>query len=303
MIDVLKSVFTNILFIINHTKFSLFRKPHSTKMDMVQTTNLNRDGMNNEVSSTSSEDTHVPVKRYTTKLYKKHYNNETAISDNEIEQRHRNLGARNHYKSMGNLNEGYRDFRTVQNSISNIDLSLHRDDIKKYESLQIPIVGYEIMEERARFTIYKLKVEDDNSDQSWLVFRRYTDFVRLYSRIKAEQPNINLPLPGKRWFRDNFEPAFLEDRVRGLQIFVNAILSKLPNHPVIREFFCLDEPPQVFSYQPEVQAVYGALEDSITTLKMQLKQKDATIMHLQKRLAQFEAQVKGCGNCSSKLSV
>lgn len=265
-------------------------------MDIVQNSNKNRDGMNNEVSSTSSEDNHEPVKRYV--KYKKHYN-DTAISDNEYEPRNRNIQVRNHYKSMSNLNESYRDFKTIQNSISNIDVSLHSEDIKKFETLQIPIVGYEIMEERARFTIYKLKVEDDNRDQSWLVFRRYTDFVRLYSRIKAEQPNINLPLPGKRWFRDNFEPAFLEDRVRGLQIFVNAILSKLPNHPIVREFFCLDEPPTVFSYQPEVQAVYGALEDSITTLKMQLKQKDATIMHLQKNIAQLEARMKNCGHCGT----
>ncbi|XP_075990085.1 sorting nexin-16-like [Anticarsia gemmatalis] len=261
-------------------------------MDIVQ--NKNRDTMNNEISSTSSEDNHEPVKRYA--KYKKHYNDST--SDTEFEPRTRTIQARNHYKSMGNLNENYRDFKTIQNSISNIDLSLHSADIKKFDSLQIPIVGYEIMEERARFTIYKLKVEDDNRDQSWLVFRRYTDFVRLYSRIKAEQPNVNLPLPGKRWFRDNFEPAFLEERVRGLQIFVNAILGKLPNHPIVREFFCLDEPPQVFSYQPEVQAVYGALEDSITTLKMQLKQKDATIMHLQNRLAQLEGKMKNCANCS-----
>lgn len=196
---------------------------------------------------------------------------------------------------MGNLNE-YRNNRA--SSISNVDVTIHSSDIKKYDSLQIPIVGYEVMEERARFTIYKLKVEDDERDQSWLVFRRYTDFVRLYTRIKTEQPNVLLPLPSKRWFRDNFEPAFLEERVRGLQMFVNAVISKLPNHPVVREFFCLDEPPQVLSYQPEVQAVYGALEDSITTLKIQLKQKDATILHLQKRLAQLEAE-KNCPNCST----
>lgn len=203
---------------------------------------------------------------------------------------------------MGNINDIYTEVTTVQNSISNIDLNLHSTEIKKFEALRIPIVGYEVMEERARFTIYKLKVEDDKRDQSWLVFRRYTDFVRLYNRVKNLQPNLLLPLPGKRWFRDNFEPAFLEERVRGLQIFVNAILSKLPNHPVVREFFCLDEPPQVFSYQPEVQAVYGALEDSISTLKVQLKQKDATIMHLQKRVAQLEDQVKNCPTCSTNKS-
>lgn len=276
-------------------------------MDIVQNLNVRqqaRDAMNNEISSTSSED-NTPTDHIgkINTFYKKRY--AEAASDNEMETR-RTIQTRGHYKSMNNINDSYRsDYNNsnrVQNSISNIDLSLHSEEIKRFESLQIPIVGYEVMEERARFTIYKLKVEDDKRDQSWLVFRRYTDFVRLYSRIKAEQPGVNLPLPGKRWFRDNFEPAFLEERVRGLQIFVNAILHKLPNHPVVRDFFCLDEPPQVFSYQPEVQAVYGALEDSITTLRMQLRQKDATIMHLQKRLALLEGIVKDCSNCSTNLN-
>ncbi|XP_063630877.1 sorting nexin-16 [Cydia splendana] len=257
------------------------------------------DNMNNEVSSTSSDDCSAVATVKLTKYYKKNY--ESAMSDNETQHRPR-MQTRSHHKSMGNIHDIRDNVTTVQNSLSNIDLSLHREEIKKFDSLQIPIVGYEVMEERARFTIYKLKVEDDKRDQSWLVFRRYTDFVRLYSRIKAEQPNIMLPLPGKRWFRDNFDSAFLEERVRGLQVFVNAILRKLPNHPIVREFFCLDEPPQVFSYQPEVQAVYGALEDSIMTLKMQLKQKDATIMHLQKRTAQLEAQVKNCASCSTNVN-
>lgn len=223
---------------------------------------------------------------------------ESPTTTRYYEADNRKLHTRNFYKSMNNITDYDTSNTRIQNSISNIDLSLHRDELMKFDNIQIPIVGYEVMEERARFTIYKLKVQDDKSEQCWLVFRRYTDFVRLYSRIKAQYPSMVLPLPGKRWFRDNFEPAFLDERVRGLQVFVNAILKKLPNHPLIREFFCLDEPPQVFSYQPEVQAVYGALEDSISTLKMQLKQKDATILHLQKRLAQYEMQTHGCQSCS-----
>lgn len=269
------------------------------------TLEISHDNTNNEVSSTSSDDC-TPVATVTklTKYYKHH--TESTVSDNEMKERRTNrIQSRSHYKSTGNLLDNAQkdvNLNVVQNSLSNVDLSLHRDQIKKFESLQIPIVGYEVMEERARFTIYKLKVEDDKRDQSWLVFRRYTDFVRLYSRIKAEQPNVMLPLPGKRWFRDNFDSVFLEERVRGLQIFINAILKKLPNHPVVREFFCLDEPPQVFSYQPEVQAVYGALEDSIMMLKMQLKQKDATLMHLQKQVAQLEAQVRSCSSCSTNIN-
>ncbi|XP_041983897.1 sorting nexin-16 [Aricia agestis] len=267
---------------------------HTVKL---QANRRERDAMNNEVSSSSDDSNGIneTLSKFN-KYYKARYT--ANLSDNETEISRRPLQSRGHHKSMGNLNENYREI-TSHNSISNIDINLHATDIKKFESLQIPIVGYEVMEERARFTIYKLKVEDDKRDQSWLVFRRYTDFVRLYNRIKHELPNMMLPLPGKRWFRDNFEPAFLEERVRGLQIFINAVLNKLPNHPVVRDFFCLDEPPQVFSYQPEVQAVYGALEDSITSLKVQLKQKDATIMHLQKQIAQLDDQIKNCPTCST----
>lgn len=50
---------------------------------------------------------------------------------------------------MGNINEAYKNNR-IQNSISNVDISLYRQEIKKFETLQIPIVGYEVMEERAR---------------------------------------------------------------------------------------------------------------------------------------------------------
>lgn len=220
----------------------------------IQRKTENRDSMNNEISSTSSEDspTSPDGTNYNT-FYRtiQCYNETTAISDTEtfdVPKRKitSTLQNRNHHKSMGNITDSTdKTHSRVQNSISNVELT--RSNIKKFDSLQVPIVGYEVMEECARFTIYKLKVEDDQRDQSWLVFRRYTDFVRLFSRIKAELPSLMLPLPGKRWFRDNFDPAFLEDRVRGLQIFVDAILKKLPHHPDVREFFCLDEPPQVNS--------------------------------------------------------
>lgn len=303
---------------------------HNNRNQDMSINRTQRDEMNNEISSTSREDhltngntvnitqinTYNPstnnyitkpqtsISNGVTKLYRSKVN-DTAVSDTEEHRKSCKLKPKNHCKSMGNIHEAYQQEEQlirVQNRINSIDLNLHSSDIKRLESVKIPIVGYEVMEERARFTIYKLKVENDNQDQSWLVFRRYTDFVRLYSRIKTEQPNLLLPLPGKRWFKNNFDPEFLDDRVRGLQIFVNAILDKLPNHPLVREFFCLDEPPQVFTYQPEVQAVYGALEDSIGSLRMQLKQKDATIAHLQKRLSYFEELARGCGNCRQGFS-
>lgn len=111
--------------------------------------------------------------------------------------------------------------------------------------LRIPIIGYEVMEERARFTVYKLRVENPHTNDCWLVLRRYTDFVRLNTKLKQSFPHLVLNLPRKKIFGDNFNAVFLDNRIQGLQMFVNSIMSKeeLRKCQLVREFFCLDEPP------------------------------------------------------------
>jgi sorting nexin-16 len=82
----------------------------------------------------------------------------------------------------------------------------------------------------------------------WFVFRRYTDFVRLLAQLKRQKvPIAHLSLPRKKWLGDNFAPSFLEERIHGLQTFVNGILSSpvLITLTCVREFFCLDEPPML----------------------------------------------------------
>lgn len=172
---------------------------------------------------------------------------------------------------------------------------IHRN---QNETFQIPIIGYEIMEERARFTIFKLRIDDPRTGLSWMVFRRYTDFVRLYSKLKANHPYLNLPLPGKRWFKDNFDPVFLDDRVRGLQIFVNVVIRKLYSDSTVRNFFCLDEPPPVCDAEPESLALFGALEDTVGALKNQIRQKEETIEYLRKKVFYLEEKMKECANCN-----
>lgn len=43
----------------------------------------------------------------------------------------------------------------------------------------------------------------------------------LYLQLRKCFPNIRLSLPPKRWFRDNFDKNFIEDRQLGLQAFVD----------------------------------------------------------------------------------
>ncbi|XP_076248450.1 sorting nexin 16 [Calliopsis andreniformis] len=176
------------------------------------------------------------------------------------------------------------------------------------DDLRIPIVGYEVMEERARFTVYKLRVELKNGD-CWFVFRRYTDFVRLLSQLRRQKiPISHLNLPRKKWLGDNFAPSFLEERIHGLQAFVNGILSSplLIGTACVREFFCLDEPPALSDTAEESRAIFEALEDTIYHLRQQLRERDAALAaeralcnELQKKLHQILSERQTCLNCGA----
>ncbi|KAB0796656.1 hypothetical protein PPYR_10717 [Photinus pyralis] len=145
-----------------------------------------------------------------------------------------------------------------------------------FNNIEIPIVGYEVMEERARFTVFKLRIDNKITGDCWYVFRRYTDFVRLCNKLKQSYPHIVHHLPRKRWLGNNFDPIFLDERVNSLQTLVNAILSEpdLVTSQQIQDFFCFNEPPSVSDSTQESRAVLEAFEDSIYQLKKQLKEKE-----------------------------
>ncbi|XP_012237379.1 sorting nexin-16 isoform X2 [Bombus vosnesenskii] len=176
------------------------------------------------------------------------------------------------------------------------------------DDVRIPIVGYEVMEERARFTVYKLRVELKNGD-CWFVFRRYTDFVRLLSQLRRQKiPVSQLSLPRKKWLGDNFAPSFLEERIRGLQAFVNGILSSplLIGTACVREFFCLDEPPALSDTAEESRAIFEALEDTIYHLRQQLRERDAALAaetalcnEFRKKLHQILSERQTCQKCGA----
>ncbi|CAH1959710.1 unnamed protein product [Acanthoscelides obtectus] len=192
----------------------------------------------------------------------------------------------------------YRNFQySMQPSDSNITLVTQNMTINDQNedfyaaasdpsNIQIPIVGYEIMEERARFTVYKLKVENKVTGDFWYVFRRYTDFIRLCNRFRNSYPEVVQYLPRKRWLKNNFDPIFLEERVNGLQTLVNAILAvpDLVASQEIQDFFCLNEPPLYSETSEESKAIFEALEETISDLKQQLREKEALVESLETKL-------------------
>ncbi|KAE8599116.1 hypothetical protein XENTR_v10017066 [Xenopus tropicalis] len=109
------------------------------------------------------------------------------------------------------------------------------------------VLGYEVMEERAKFTVYKILVRK-SPEENWVVFRRYTDFSRLNDKLKEMFPGFRLALPPKRWFKDNYDYDFLEERQLGLQAFLQNLVAHkdIANCAPVRLFLCLDDPPGPF---------------------------------------------------------
>uniref|UniRef100_A0A182LXB0 PX domain-containing protein n=1 Tax=Anopheles culicifacies TaxID=139723 RepID=A0A182LXB0_9DIPT len=181
-------------------------------------------------------------------------------------------------------------------------------------AVRIPIVGYEVMEERARFTIFKLRIENSISHTCWLVLRRYTDFVRLNNKLKTIYPHCNLVLPRKKWFGDNFSSGFIDNRIQGLQTFINTILGDdaMRTCQAVRDFFCLDEPPSYSESMEESRVIFEAQEETISQLKQQLQAKEDMVQVLQTKLATehnrnailtnvLRNSVENCAKCSKSV--
>lgn len=171
---------------------------------------------------------------------------------------------------------------SFQSNINTMDLSCY-SMITDSNQIKVPIVGYEIADERSRFTIFKLRIENYENNNFWLVLRRFTDFTRLQMKLKTLFPQVNLALPKKKWFGNNFSSAFLDSRIAGLQVFINTILgnTEMRKSPAVREFFCLDEPP-MFSNEisEDCRMIVESQNETIAHLQMQLRAKDEVIANL-----------------------
>ncbi|XP_030613014.1 sorting nexin-16 isoform X2 [Archocentrus centrarchus] len=154
------------------------------------------------------------------------------------------------------------------------------------------VLGYEVMEERAKFTVYKILVRK-TLDESWVIFRRYTDFSRLNDKLKEMFPGFRLSLPPKRWFKDNYDSNFLEDRQLGLQAFLQNLVAHkdIANCLPVREFLCLDDPPGPFDSLEESRAFCETLEESNYRLQRELLEKQKEIASLKRRLEEREQAI------------
>uniref|UniRef100_A0AAY5KRS9 Sorting nexin-16 n=1 Tax=Esox lucius TaxID=8010 RepID=A0AAY5KRS9_ESOLU len=154
------------------------------------------------------------------------------------------------------------------------------------------LLGYEVMEERAKFTVYKVLVRR-NPEENWVIFRRYTDFSRLNDKLKELFPRFRLALPPKRWFRDNYDVEFLEERQLGLQAFLQNLIAHkdITNSEAVRQFLCLDDPPGPFDSLEESRAFCETLEETNHRLQRELLDKQRQIDSLKTALDERQTRI------------
>ncbi|GAA6081650.1 sorting nexin-16 isoform X1 [Tachysurus ichikawai] len=111
--------------------------------------------------------------------------------------------------------------------------------------------------------------------------------------LKETFPGFRLSLPPKRWFKDNYDTDFLEDRQLGLQAFLQNLVAHkdIANCIAVREFLCLDEPPGPFDSLEESRAFCETLEEGSYRLQKELLEKQKEINSLRKMLEEKELYI------------
>ncbi|KAM6171487.1 sorting nexin-16 isoform 3-T3 [Erethizon dorsatum] len=137
------------------------------------------------------------------------------------------------------------------------------------------ILGYEVMEERAKFT------------------------------LKEMFPGFRLALPPKRWFKNNYNADFLEDRQLGLQAFLQNLVAHkdIANCLAVREFLCLDDPPGPFDSLEESRAFCETLEETNYHLQRELFEKQKEVESLKKLLSEKQLHIDSLENRIRTLSL
>lgn len=114
---------------------------------------------------------------------------------------------------------------------------------------------------RNRYTDYEVRMRNNLPIfrlKESVVRRRYSDFEWLRSELERDSKIVVPPLPGKAWrrqmpFRSDdgiFDDDFIEERKKGLEIFLN----KVAGHPLAQNERCL----HMFLQDPIIDKAYAS---------------------------------------------
>mmetsp|Transcript_16808 Transcript_16808/g.39647 ORF Transcript_16808/g.39647 Transcript_16808/m.39647 type:complete len:161 (+) Transcript_16808:69-551(+) len=110
------------------------------------------------------------------------------------------------------------------------------------EHVQLIVGSNEIVDEgHGCHTVFEIEVRTKTFRS--VLFRRYSEFLRLHKQLRKAYPSVKLPrLPPKRVF--SFFPDVIERRGHDLQVYLEQVLRivALRNSPQFTSFLMLEEP-------------------------------------------------------------
>lgn len=150
------------------------------------------------------------------------------------------------------------------------------------------VLGYNILDERSKFTVYKILVTE--CQKRWVICRRYSDFCKLNDKLKQLFPNISLPFPPKGCFKNKFEEDFLKSRQSGLQLFLEKLIlhKSMYSCDAVRYFLHLVNSPDLCESPDEIRAFCEMLEEKNHRLQRALSDKQSEVEILKKTLEERE---------------
>jgi hypothetical protein len=165
----------------------------------------------------------------------------------------------------------------------------------------VPIEGFQLLEQRSEFVVFKLKVEplssslnhgNPTSNGVWYVYRRFTDFRRLYDKLKQTRPDLEFQFVTPKWRENSFNQSFLERRQANLQLFLNQLMSdrKLLLNSEVRKFLCINRKDELneLNTNCDVQSDLSTVCGRCCTLQSLLVDKERELQSLRNQLKQLE---------------
>ena len=186
------------------------------------------------------------------------------LSNNQIREeqyRRQREMAQNIHLNMGDMHQNYQEQQQKPQNLSSIEFNCNILPKSFLNGKQIKVViknpkPVEMGFFSSNYIVYEIETNILPDKITWLVNRRYSDFINLRTALQNQFPNILVPpLPGKKMGGRRFEIDFVSKRMH----FLNAFLSNVVE---VEEFKAADILVSFLSMADRTQFEYKMKESN-----------------------------------------
>ena len=132
-------------------------------------------------------------------------------------------------------------------------------DLQRIKANKNGLHAYVKDHHKGEFTTYTIRIEyfevrnEFLEPISWQIETRYSEFDQFLKTLKERCPEVELPALPRRRLTSSMTTAAIEERTKGIDTILTALLPKYAGEPFVRTFFKLAEGEKVADELLEVQ--------------------------------------------------